>query len=301
MSSTLDSAPIQLQELLLRFQGKQANSDPSTGDLTSGTSFFNQTIQNLSTPEASECPLCLDCVRDAVLLPCMHFFCRPCIGEVFDVLDHKEARQCPVCRMTVEEESIVRVIYDESNATKEIDPVVVPLSTPDPLQSTKLRTLLEYIQSLNKEVKCVVYSQFIGMLDLIEQGFKKYGILFTRIDGKLSRNQRDAALLQFREDPSIQILIASLMTANVGLNLTCARVCVLMDPWWYEAYFVYIHLICFELTGNDWSETVRYQWNDAGFSCAIYVDSPLIINVFSYLVSVGITLWKSKPLTASID
>lgn len=46
---------------------------------------------------------------------------------------------------------------------------------------------------------------------------------------------RDQNIAKFREDKDIKIMISSLKTGGVGLDLSVANKCILMDLWWNEA------------------------------------------------------------------
>lgn len=48
-------------------------------------------------------------------------------------------------------------------------------------------------------------------------------------------DSRDAAVDQFKTDPSVQALIITLKTGAVGLNLEVASWVFFMDPWWNPA------------------------------------------------------------------
>lgn len=43
------------------------------------------------------------------------------------------------------------------------------------------------------------------------------------------------AIKKFNEDPNVKILLVSLKTGGVALNLTVANYIFLMDPWWNPA------------------------------------------------------------------
>lgn len=45
---------------------------------------------------------------------------------------------------------------------------------------------------------------------------------------------RDDNMRKFREDPEVRILIASLKAGGIGLDMTMANKCILVDLWWNE-------------------------------------------------------------------
>lgn len=81
--------------------------------------------------------------------------------------------------------------------------------------------------------KVVVYSQYLGMLDIIELYLKEAGIGFASIRGA-TRDRREQARL-FAEDPSCEVFVASLKAAGLGIDLTSASVVIHYDRWWNAA------------------------------------------------------------------
>ena len=101
--------------------------------------------------------------------------------------------------------------------------------------STKLTALTKHITSImvNTDEKIIVFTQWSSMLDLIQVALKSKSISFTRMDGSMSANQRKKALTEFKQ--SSRVLIATLRSTGVGLNLTMASRAFLVDPWWNES------------------------------------------------------------------
>jgi SNF2 family DNA or RNA helicase len=100
--------------------------------------------------------------------------------------------------------------------------------------SGKAERLIQDLQEAVEEGKKVlVYSQFTTMLHLIRREVANKGWSFVYLDG--STADREAAVQQFQEDPSVSIFLISLKAGGVGLNLTAADYVFLFDPWWNEA------------------------------------------------------------------
>jgi superfamily II DNA or RNA helicase len=81
--------------------------------------------------------------------------------------------------------------------------------------------------------KIVVFSQYLEMLAIIEQYLKKKGIGFASIKG--STRDRSEQLQRFRDDPSCEVFVASLLAAGVGIDLTVASIVIHYDRWWNPA------------------------------------------------------------------
>jgi DNA repair protein RAD16 len=101
--------------------------------------------------------------------------------------------------------------------------------------STKINSLVDQLQELKHTTKSVIFSQWTTMLDLVEIAFDRGHINYVRLDGKMSRKDRDKALHTFRTDPNVHACLFSLKAGGVGLNLVQATHVFLLDPWWNPA------------------------------------------------------------------
>lgn len=99
--------------------------------------------------------------------------------------------------------------------------------------SAKLTVLMEQIGSLKDSHKILVFSQFVGMLELVKDGLEKEGIEYAYLTGK-TRN-REEQVNNFQEDDNIRVFLISLKAGGTGLNLTEAEYVFLIDPWWNPA------------------------------------------------------------------
>ena len=102
----------------------------------------------------------------------------------------------------------------------------------DLVPSTKIRQLLAILEKETGEHKVIVFSQFTSMLDLIEPFLKRAGYNFTRYDGSMRNDLREASLQKLREDKRTRVLLCSLKCRSLGLNLTAASRVVIMEPFW---------------------------------------------------------------------
>lgn len=81
----------------------------------------------------------------------------------------------------------------------------------------------------------MVFSQFLGMMDLIQEDFRRQNIECVRMDGSLSQKERSQIIEKFKTDKKCKVFIISLKTGGVGLNLVAANKVILVDPWWNPA------------------------------------------------------------------
>ncbi len=101
-------------------------------------------------------------------------------------------------------------------------------------RSGKIALLLDHLEdAIASKRKCLVFSQFVGLLDIVAKEIQSRGLLSLRLDGK-SQN-RQAIVDEFQDHDEPVILLVSLKVGGVGLNLTEAEVVILLDPWWNPA------------------------------------------------------------------
>ncbi len=99
-------------------------------------------------------------------------------------------------------------------------------------ESAKREACLELIQSaMEGGHRMLVFSQFVTMLDLLEQDLKKLGIPYYKLIGATTKEKRASMVRAFNEGDTPVFLI-SLKAGGTGLNLTGADVVIHYDPWW---------------------------------------------------------------------
>ena len=146
---------------------------------------------------------------------------------------------CPTCQRTVKREQVVtssmRSIVAAEDGRQELNASALSAS-PACHMSSKMLVLLQELHScISVGDKAVVFSQWTSFLDLLAPSLTSAGIRFTRLDGKMSNQQRAAALTTFANNPSVSVFLISLKAGGVGLNLTAANRVYLMDIWWNPA------------------------------------------------------------------
>ncbi len=102
--------------------------------------------------------------------------------------------------------------------------------------SIKIDNLIETLTSDLADHKVLVFSQFLGTMDLLSEAFEKNEITYRRFSGKTAAKERIRLVSEFQEkDSDIQVFLLSLMAGNSGINLTNANYVFLMEPWWNKA------------------------------------------------------------------
>jgi SNF2 family DNA or RNA helicase len=101
-------------------------------------------------------------------------------------------------------------------------------------QSAKLEALLEMLEPLMEQGnKVLVFSQFVEMLQLIEQRTHAEGWPIFTLTGQ-TENRGDL-VERFQNHRGAALFLISLKAGGAGLNLAAASYVVLFDPWWNPA------------------------------------------------------------------
>ncbi|KYQ92342.1 SNF2-related domain-containing protein [Tieghemostelium lacteum] len=101
--------------------------------------------------------------------------------------------------------------------------------------STKIESLLEELEKVfttEPQSKCLIFSQWTSMLDLVEIPLRHKSYEFVRLDGKVTQKQREVCIKRFKEESQIKIFLISMKAGGLGLNLVEASHVFLLDPWW---------------------------------------------------------------------
>ena len=100
-------------------------------------------------------------------------------------------------------------------------------------ERAKLDLLMTMLPELVDEGRRIlVFSQFTGMLALIEQETKRAGIDHVVLTGSTTDREDPVRRFQFGDVP---VFLISLKAGGVGLNLTSADTVIHYDPWWNPA------------------------------------------------------------------
>ncbi|EGY13851.1 DNA repair protein RAD16 [Verticillium dahliae VdLs.17] len=155
-----------------------------------------------------DCPICFDTLSEPVITHCKHVYCRRCITKVIEL-----QRKCPMCRQPLGVDSLLEPAPEEG---QDDDANAFDGET----QSSKTEALLKIVQATCKDPqsKVVIFSQWTSFLNIIQTQIEEAGLKWTRIDGSMKPDKRDAAI-----------------AALVGLNLVAADTVILADSWWAPA------------------------------------------------------------------
>ncbi|TDN89224.1 helicase-like protein [Salegentibacter sp. 24] len=100
-------------------------------------------------------------------------------------------------------------------------------------QSAKLDEIIQQVLKLQSSHKVLIFSQFVGMLDLIKERLDQESIKYAYLTGKTRNRQEQVEI--FQKDEQTRAFLISLKAGGTGLNLTEAEYVFIVDPWWNPA------------------------------------------------------------------
>jgi SNF2 family DNA or RNA helicase len=146
--------------------------------------------------------------------------------------------KCPLCREPLSPEDIVMRAPGASAAAADVS-ADADAEGGGEMESTKLRAVLDEIRAIDEESggadKVVVFSQFTAFLTLIGRALERAGAQFARLDGSMTRVNRDKATRRFLDSADCNVFLISIKAGGSGLNLVQARHVLLTDLWWNSA------------------------------------------------------------------
>lgn len=218
-------------------QEKKYDSDDTKDEYAiSVANMLNQAVQSNSSELNEECPICLENIsmNDSAITPCLHIFCKKCLTGFLknntqssgamtpsQMSSSTQEKSCPVCSKDIDSRKILRMTHssggkiqtsflhqrvhgkakENPNISAEDGDARKTLQTAmKGTSSSKLAAILQELQFVwTKEPgsKVLIFSQFLGFLDIIEKSFESNGIPYGRLDGKLSLKRRMEVLRAF--------------------------------------------------------------------------------------------------------
>ncbi|MEM1248763.1 MAG: DEAD/DEAH box helicase [Acidobacteriota bacterium] len=88
-------------------------------------------------------------------------------------------------------------------------------------------------ESLDSGQKVVVFSQYLGMIDIMERHLGRLGVPSVTLTGA-SRNRGDL-VDRFNNDPDCRVFLGSLKAGGTGIDLVGGSVVIHYDRWWNAA------------------------------------------------------------------
>ncbi|KAK2751664.1 DNA repair protein rad5 [Colletotrichum kahawae] len=98
--------------------------------------------------------------------------------------------------------------------------------------SAKLSAVIRRIGGSGSASKHIVFSYWTSTLDLLSSLLDNAAMRHVQVDGRTSHTERSRRLQQFRENDGTLVLLMSIGTGALGLNLTAAKFVHIVEPQW---------------------------------------------------------------------
>ncbi|UEM23376.1 DEAD/DEAH box helicase [Skermanella mucosa] len=111
------------------------------------------------------------------------------------------------------------------------------LAAPDAtgMEGAKLSLFLELVDELvRNRHKALVFSQYVGFLEIVRKALDERGIAYQYLDGQTPQREREKRVNAFQAGEG-DLFVISLKAGGTGLNLTAADYVIHLDPWWNPA------------------------------------------------------------------
>ncbi|KAG8900823.1 hypothetical protein FRB99_005746 [Tulasnella sp. 403] len=203
--------------------------------------------------EDRECAICNCDFQTGFLLACGHLFCEECLRQ-WRKKGQGIGNRCSTCREEIDNSSIHRISFgrsttedraqgeDATTSASGVRRVKLNAVSSETLEEiskvesfaqqygAKIQMLVRhllYIEETEPGAKSIVFSAWADSLHIIEHALQANGITCIRIDANGAR--RNAASV-FQTDPNIRVILLHGERENSGLNLTCAKRILLVEP-----------------------------------------------------------------------
>ncbi|PYI36731.1 hypothetical protein BP00DRAFT_385567 [Aspergillus indologenus CBS 114.80] len=124
----------------------------------------------------------------------------------------------------------------EPDADEQTDWIEACASQMPSAKLTKIRDLVAKWLAESPRNKIVIFTQFLDFIRILGKMCQREKWPATSLTGKMNLAKREASMKQFSDvNGNTKIMLASLKAGGIGLDLTAANKCILVDLWWNDA------------------------------------------------------------------
>jgi ERCC4-related helicase len=114
-----------------------------------------------------------------------------------------------------------------------------PSAVPGVSYKGKPAKVEHFIESIEEHIEngdsVIVFTQFLATLERLKKELSDRGVEHYLLKGSISSQERLNIIGQFNKSENAAVMLMTLKTGGVGLNLTKASVVYHMEPWWNPA------------------------------------------------------------------
>lgn len=156
--------------------------------------------------------------------------------EQHDFYERRRLYYYTQVRQTIAAEGIGKsqfVMFQALNELRRIASIPESLSDGH-IKSPKLEQLADSLmEAVSNGHKVVVFFNFIAGIEELSELLDQNGIDYACMTG--STRDRRSIVERFQSDPHCKVMLMTLKTGGVGLNLTAADTVFIFEPWWNKA------------------------------------------------------------------
>lgn len=195
-----------------------------------------------------ECPVCLEAIPHAVVLPCRHSFCHECLPTLLES-GHQSCVVCQRRMMTKDVADVMEIcravergfeqrrLYNLAQAAKaqagDKTGVKAPKIEAMGIDQLTVRARSKYdrlIEILEEQkAPALIFTQFDVAIETLRLLLTNDGFGVHVLTGSMSRQARTKSVTAFNSSKQ-DVLILSLRAASFGLNLVHAALVVFLEP-----------------------------------------------------------------------
>ncbi len=156
--------------------------------------------------------------------------------EQHDFYERRRQYYFQQVRQTIATEGIQKSQFIMFQALNELRRIAsIPESLSDSrIKSPKLDLLTDtLLEAVANGHKVVVFFNFIAGIEQLSDRLDQNGIDYACMTG--STRDRRSIVERFQNDPQCRVMLMTLKTGGVGLNLTAADTVFIFEPWWNKA------------------------------------------------------------------
>ncbi|KZF23299.1 P-loop containing nucleoside triphosphate hydrolase protein [Xylona heveae TC161] len=210
---------------------------------------LNKDSNTIELESRKICPECQCPPEKPYLSPCWHLFCAACLQSLEEKAKKKDLKQinCPACRTSFSQATKFRslgVLKSETWGQQEDNAIARERKIVDTrwidqslrkLMSTKIKAVVsQTAEWIGKDDNCkiIIYTMFLPTIRILGRICYLRGWGHLKFHGEMSAKARDQTIMNFQNDPTKRILLATMQCGGVGLNLTMATRLICVDLWW---------------------------------------------------------------------